>query len=163
MFETYAKMLYRLSWQYHQQTGVDFEDLLGEAEVAYCKAAQHYDPARPVQFSTYLYTAVLNQISSFIQRELRNNQYTVSANDVDLETVGDVTKHDHFWAVLEDMPEDARRVCRMVLDSPQDYLRQAPKMTRGQIKRQLRSEWGWTHQRIWGAFHSIHQALKETC
>lgn len=56
---------------------LEFEDLMGEAHIAYCKALEGFDPERGIKFSTYLYTAVSNRLVRFegnVRDQLRNEQ-----------------------------------------------------------------------------------------
>lgn len=56
---------------------------------------------------------------------------------------------------------EARQLCRMLFDSPDEFLSFAPKIARGVIFRKLR-EFGWKWEKIWSTFTEIKKFLNET-
>ena len=37
-YEDYKKLIYKIAWHWHRKTGIDFEELVGEGNVAFCNA-----------------------------------------------------------------------------------------------------------------------------
>lgn len=61
---------------------------------------------------------------------------------------------------LMTLSEEAKQVCRMVFESPEEFFSNAPKMARGVIFRKLR-EFGWKWEQIWSSFTEIKKFLNE--
>ena len=67
-YKQYAKMLYKIAWSYHKTTGIEFDDLAGEANLAFCKAQKIF--TGPTEdFNAYLSASTNNALRSYIKKQ----------------------------------------------------------------------------------------------
>ncbi len=72
-YEDYKKLIYQKAWQYHQKTGIEFDELVGVANLAYAKALNKFDPDRG-KFSTLLWHSIVNAFKSYMKNHFRYEQ-----------------------------------------------------------------------------------------
>ena len=53
-FEKYVDLIRNRAWEYHEKTGVDYEELESQGFLIYCECLERYDISKS-GFSTYLY------------------------------------------------------------------------------------------------------------
>lgn len=151
----YIDLIRKIAWSFHNSTGMEWDELMSEASLAYMEALQSYDPTKAT-LSTWVYICVRNRLRSFVAQrpdliELPEGPYTAACPHTSLE----------FKELVMSLSEDAKIICRTIFEFPKEFLQLPPKLTRGNLFRALRKE-GWKAPRIWKSFHEIRQALTET-
>ncbi len=63
------EMIHRLAWSFHFTTGLDLDDLVGEASLAYCEALNTFDSTKDVKMTTYAYKRIQNRLIDFSRKE----------------------------------------------------------------------------------------------
>lgn len=156
-FEKYDKQLQKLAWSFANTTGLDREDLYGEACLSFVEAVDKYTEERGT-FTTFLWTCVRNSLvdycHSFQNPEVPINEKAEFANTVDEE------RKYYFRLMLQSLPEDVQNICRLVLDAPHEYAMHKPRAARGVLVKQLRNT-GWIWSRIWDGMRETKHALNE--
>ena len=148
-------LLRRIAWSFHATTQIEYDELFGEACLAYCEYLKDYVPEKG-KFSTFIYTVVKNTLRSFVQQHQRYAHTFIK--DHDFTDPVDESGRD-FEDFLTALPEEAREMAIVFIESvdelPEDL---PPKMTRGAFVRLLRSR-GWTQHEAWGAVRILKEAL----
>lgn len=172
-FEDYKNMLCKLAWSFNRTTGLPFEDLLSSAYLAFSHSLKTYDPDKG-RFSTYLYhttrTRLVDhcnaayywkdnekyhqpQAPDLLEAQLKLNPEHLNFQDPESATI--------FKDSLENLSAETQEICKMIFESPQEFLvLNAPKLSRGRVKDALR-EMGWTWAQIWKSFREIKTALSQ--
>jgi RNA polymerase sigma factor (sigma-70 family) len=68
LFSDYAKQISTLCRKYASPDSAAFDDLLGEAMIAFISAKDSFDPKRGVKFSTYAYTVISNRLADAVKK-----------------------------------------------------------------------------------------------
>lgn len=66
VYESNKKLLYKISWRFHQSTGYDIEEFMAEANLAFVQCYNRYDPSKGA-FTTFVYTHVRNHLLNVIK------------------------------------------------------------------------------------------------
>lgn len=156
------KMLYKIVWSYIRSCpGLEFNDLLSEACLAYLEAEKVFDPEKGKK-STFMWNCVSNALNDIISKNTLQNSKEIYLEDFKFpyeETPEQVLiQEERFLTLTASLSNEAKMICNLVLNEPDVFLPiDKPRECRGEISRTLRTrEWSWP--KIWGAFRE----LKET-
>ena len=144
----YLNLIRKVTWSFHQTTGIEWNELFSEASLAYCESLQSYDPSKQIKESSWIYICVQNQLKNFCKNELRN--YSI--------------EHIGFWNEAWEVPEyeyyetdrfknlskDTRAIISMVLKNPEDYATPGgtSKAVFGILRHNLNHIKGWNWSRV---------------
>lgn len=138
----------------------DYEERIGAANEAYCRAYAAYDPRRGA-FTTLVWHSVRNKLKNQCRACCRHPQVGYNVNShidrmEDKKSIG-------LTAILADLSDDARVVVEMVLEAPGELKSLLKRNKSGQDKRYALSihlqKLGWTMARVVESFHEIRRAL----
>ncbi len=170
--EDYINLMRKIAWSFHNTTGLPFEDLLSASFECFVHARKSYDPEKGA-FSTYLYytcrSSLINYCHSTYQMTEHHRQpstpFLWEASHLLSEQVDyqDPEKICILRETLQTMPEEAKMIAKMVLESPAEFLAcgDRPKLSRGAVKDKLRSM-GWPWSLIWKGFRDLKYTLSQT-
>lgn len=105
LYQTYKNLIYRIAWSFHRTTGVDVEDLIGEANLHFVRACESKNN-KYAKFSTYLYRFLENELSNYVKKE---NTWNFPQNDVDLLEENDpeaILSASEIFNALSDVAKD---------------------------------------------------------
>lgn len=167
----YVGWIRKLVSDFHRKWGGHYDELFCEANHAFIKAYQAFDPGEGNQFTTLLALAVKRRLADVRGAELRRARQARSLDTVNhdgkcLATQIPNREQRQFNVddLLEKVSEDGVAVLNLVFDAPADLKRKAIlKGGTGQnwmstIRQHLRSE-GWSSDRIRETFEEIRQVL----
>ena len=157
-----------VAWSFQRTTGIDFEELFGEAAIAYSEARLKHDGKR-AKLSTFATTAMRNHLCLYIAiRKRQPVQTTLSGEDWDgIENVltdpccSVTDRLEFFESLLEGcngQAADVKTICDTVFSNPQGYVR-AGRYARRALEKTLESM-GWEKGRIDTAFSAVKVALQ---
>lgn len=63
-------LIYNRAWSFHRTTGIELEELIAEATLAYLIAKQNYDKNKGASFITYAYKCINSALIEY-QRKLK--------------------------------------------------------------------------------------------
>jgi RNA polymerase sigma factor (sigma-70 family) len=149
-----------LASSFARTTGIDRDDLMQEALIAYwwADACGNYDP-HYAAFSTYATHCVTRRLCDVVRATNRQPRYDeMPADDTLADPAPSALDRIEFADVLRGLPEDARTVVRMVLDDAQALAG----MTRTAARRALRERLGecLPPRQVDRAFAAIRRALR---
>jgi RNA polymerase sigma factor (sigma-70 family) len=189
--ETYRRvehLLYRTAWEVARQTKLDLDELVSEANEAYLKALDSYDPGRGA-FTTHLVVVVRHQLIHFVRWQLRCHRRPHQLKDrpklrqgQPAERVYVVPSHYRDFKpedLQDELGDDGRLVVGLTLNPPADLARYVygtaddrpgrsgparftPRRFRAALKRHLRGTLGWSGPRVRRCFADVRQALEES-
>lgn len=158
--EVEIKLAYERAWAFHNTTGINFEDLLDEAMMAYVECLKEFDPSIGVKETTFAYKVITNKLVSYC-RELNANK------TVHFENIAEATEFSfepNFDRVLDKRPildafqPHIQELIQIILDN-EDLFNDQAKRNRGLLKELLRKK-GWEHSKIQLSFMQIKKILR---
>lgn len=169
--EDYLDAMRKIAWSFHRTTGLPFEDLLSATYECFVRATKSYNPEKS-QFTTYLHIACRNNLINYCHSAYQMTEHNRAPNTPFLweashllsEQVDyrDPEKICIMRETLRTLPEEAKMIAKMVLESPSDFLAcgDRPKLARGAVKDKLR-EMGWSWSKIWQGFKDLKYVLSQ--
>lgn len=158
-YEDYKNLIYKIAWTYHRKTGVDFEELVSEGNIAFCNAKKNFNPNKNIKFCTYLYCCLKNQMKDFVDKQ--NNHCDFNEIKFYLED-----KNSQFQIKLfENLSDSSKIIVKTIINPPEEIIKWAqndkwPKKRDGKkhLSRYFREK-GWKFQDIWNSFNEIQTVL----
>lgn len=146
-----------VAWSFHKSTGIEFEELFGEASLAYVEALETHEPEK-AKLSTYATVIMQNHLKTFCDEEKRNQGKSSFSDDF---FAGKENQEQDFFFQewVSELPRDLQIVCKVIFEAPEELISTSAKATRGNLIRKLRT-WGWSWPRIWTAIREMKLALK---
>lgn len=164
VYEDYENLLRKIAHQF-KNSGMEFGDLMSEANEAFVFASRKFEKSRETNFSTFLYTHVKYELINAVIKNHKKWSERTEAENVNL--AGNVSYSPEtricFLNHLRSLSNEAQEVLKIVLSSPSDFLKEAgslaPKKIRGVIYKKLLKR-NWPQRKIWKTFKEIKEALK---
>ena len=132
------KMIRSLAQSFTSTTGINFDELYSEANLAYCEAVFSYDPNKGAKLTTHVFNIVKNALINFCKQELKHK-----VSDVEF----DITFETKPW---QDMEAAFTGLSKKVIDIvfENDNFQGSSRAMRQQVVCYLRNE-GWTWEKVW--------------
>lgn len=118
--------------------GIDFDDLLQEASIAYLKALKTYDKDRG-GVTTHVWSCVRNHLRTYLKQEMLHRQPLQ-----ELETAIDCKSNPDFWTNLS---EDAQKLLSSIMERSGQFINLKPKEAQKEIASDLKNR-GWNPEKI---------------
>lgn len=157
----------KIAWDFSKKTNIAFEDLFGEACLAYCESVRAFDEAKQVKQTTFSFHCVKNHLINYCKREAYTKNLIVTKNklpedfefsDPNIPSVEDIT---------EGWPQACKDVVNMIFENPEMYEAKTPNFRRygvgphrrlKRVKQDL-SRKGWSDFKIENACRIIRKEL----
>ena len=155
----YLNLIRQIAWSFHKTTGIEWDELFGEASLAYCEALRSYQPKKSKE-STWIFNCIENRLINFCKMEWKHK------NPVGVEKWVETTVPTPDYEFFVDrfsefnLSVDVKWIIRMVLRNPQRYNQIAFK-TIGVITTDLRDKKKWQYERIWAGMRNLRVELSE--
>ena len=151
-------LIRRLAWSF-MKTGLDIDDLIGEASLAYSIALNKFDPDNGTKFTTFAYWVIRNHLINYISRK----KSTVGFGQPDIpEAVDKNTPLENleFSDLIESLKPKAKEICKIILENPEAFTTTTREGMRAKVINYLREQgWGWSDIRR--SFGQIKWALNQ--
>ena len=157
--EMMINLAYKKAWSFHYTTGVEWEELFGEALVALAAAMPTHDPSKS-KLTTWATRHIDLALIAFCQKQRCQHTRHTSASVESASTSANLFHNTSFKERMAQLSHEAKDVASLVLSSPTEFISLPPKLARGKIQRYLHSI-GWPHSQIWEVFHELKTALRE--
>lgn len=69
LYKQNIKLIYHIAHKYSKQ--IEFEECVSIANLAFAKSLKHYNLAKKIKFSSYLYSAVKNEFLLYLEKDKR--------------------------------------------------------------------------------------------
>lgn len=162
LYEECKPMIEYLTTKMWYKTGFEREELRAQANFIFMKCYDSFDPNRNCKFGSWLHTNVEHGLMKFVAKNWKVRT---------LDEVVEVESENHEWNpskvlefkdLLNSFSSEAKFVCQLLLDCPDEIIQTSdqhtPKYIRGYIRRHLISI-GWTQNKIYHAFHDLREAF----
>jgi RNA polymerase sigma factor (sigma-70 family) len=134
-------LIRKIAWSFHTTTGLDLDDLIQEASLAYLDGLKRYDPDKGI-ISTYIWTHIRNQLTTYVKREMAYNHPLCDITELKINSLPK-SENALFW---ENLTNEAREIADIVLQSPKPYVKSRV-VANERIKHILQSR-GWDMKKI---------------
>jgi RNA polymerase sigma factor (sigma-70 family) len=168
MIEENLNMIRKIVWSYVKTNpGLEFDDLMQEACVAYLEASSSYDPtAYNTKKTTFTYHVITNRLNTLIRRENLREIKEREAREIfwisdHVPTPEQELMAKEAWLdfLLKLSPEAQALCLSLTTEDLKVHLpTDKPKQCRGIIIKELRGK-GWKWADIWKSFKEIKQTL----
>ncbi len=167
MIEENLNMIRKIVWSYVKTNpGLEFDDLMQEACIAYLEASSSYDPTTNTKKTTFTYHAITNRLNTLIRRENLREIKEREAGEIFWISDHTPTPEQELMAkeawldfLLKLSPEAQALCLTLTTEDLKVYLpADKPKQCRGIIIKELRKK-GWKWADIWKSFKEIKQTL----
>lgn len=152
----YLNLVRQITWSFHRTTRIDWEELFGEACLAYCEALQSYQPEKSRE-STWIFTCIETRLINFCKMERQHK------NPVGIEDWCSINSSTPSYEFFEEqfsifLSDDVQWIIRMVLRTQERYISNGVR-TVGKIRRDLRKKRKWNYDRIDKAMKDLKSEL----
>ena len=132
----------RIAWSFHRTTGINYDDLFGEAILAYANALEArrrglYDP-EIAAFTTYVYRAIQFRLRSAIKQ--RRYQSLGDEEPSPMMPDHQIPPPDRgaiFSSLVSNLAEEAKFAIRLVLESPVEFATMGRRAAQRKVRREL--------------------------
>ncbi len=156
-YKQYKGMIKNFANQYHQKTGLPFDDLEGQATLAFVEACHIYDPTKG-QKQNIFYTYIQTEMRKCCSPKNLHNSKVREPVDIAIKEVNQEQKiiRQDIWAMCS--PELKFLINLLLNNSEFDMI--SPCQIRKKIKQDLRKA-GWAHKLIKIIFNEGTELVQE--
>lgn len=123
-------LIRNVAWTFAKKTNLDFEDLFGEAALAYCEALETFNADKGNKLATYAYCCMRNHLINVCKKEY-HRQCKTDLHDTFPEQIHPTTNEEtDFWDSVDHWPEHCLAVVEMILNNPEQFLLASPNYRR---------------------------------
>jgi len=146
--EDYLDLLRKIAWSFHKTTGVEYDELFGEACLSYCENIKKYKRSKGA-VTTFVYQSTINWFKEF----LRNYQRFTYMEEINWDPI---TKVDYDF--LDDYTNNVSQVLTLAdLYNMQD--RNNPSVNQRLLRVELKKK-GWDKQKIDEVINATRRQLE---
>ena len=146
--EDYLDLLRKIAWSFHTTTGVEYDELFGEACLCYCETIKKYDRSKGA-VTTFVYQSTINWFNVF----LRNYQRFSYIEDMAYDPVPKV-----YYDFMDDYTDNVNQVL-LLADIHNMQYKKTPTVNQRVLKKELKEK-GWNGQRIRFALQETKEQLE---
>jgi RNA polymerase sigma factor (sigma-70 family) len=160
--KNHTDLIRKIAWSFHKfhySLGVEWEDLLQEASIAYFEAMKTYDKTKGKP-STYLWYCISNRLHNYLKEQekykaIRCHKELCRIDDVEI-THHPAQVANDFW---ESLTEEATVIANLILFTPRKYTC----LTRIEVEQRITrimTNLGWKENKIVSAIDCLKTACQ---
>lgn len=112
-YPKYKRMIYCLANSWHRSTKVDREDLISEANLAFCEALRGYNSDK-ASFSTWLHSTINLRLRKYTQTALKN----ITVNTTELEFID---RGFIYYDEISSLSVEAQKAVNTIINDPDRF------------------------------------------
>lgn len=151
----HTNMVWKYVHSFHSTTGIDREELFGEATVAYYEALLTYDFTKG-SVITWVYRHIHNHLVNFCKKQHRHSLHHIPMTDDDVYSGN--TEQCHGENILNRFSGQCLELICILYCEDID-VNKPPKLVRGALVRKLKEK-GWKHIDIWNTMSEVKAIVK---
>ena len=160
--EKHINLIKKIAWSFHSFhhfVGVEYDDLLQEAAVAYFESLETYDKDKG-QLTTYAWHCITNRLTNYVKEQ---EKYKAYLQEEELCSVEDIKLVRHpaqiaseFW---ESLTEEAKVIANMIISMPKRFTHLTPHEATMRTTR-IMEQRGWDERKIEAAINCLKTACQ---
>lgn len=156
--EVQMNLIYERAWSFHRTTGIDFDELVGEAMLAYAEAHNDFIEEYGVKETTYAYSVITNRLVSFCSsmQKIRFDHIEDIGKNFGFEPNFDVRIN---GLPMDKFPKEVKELMEIVFEYS-DQLTESSSRNKGFLRRVLRQR-GWPFSKIDVSFMMLKNILNQ--
>jgi RNA polymerase sigma factor (sigma-70 family) len=159
-YKQYEPMLHKLAWSFHNTTGVDVDELFSEANIAFLKAYRTWKPEKG-KLGLRVWVMTQNHLRSYLKKHGTKPLPVYEFVEEEMEDPqNEMESREGFSDILSRLSSEAQDLVQVILSSPEEFMRESARATRGSLTRFLRTE-GWPVERIARCFREVKAVLND--
>lgn len=145
-------LLRKISWKYHEKTGMDWDDLFQEAYIGYWWALQQWDPNKG-KFSTILWNCMTSQILTYLDSEYKYKY----ENKLVLDFLPERLTEEH--SIFESLDDRSKELIAALVETPFEFIMKDKNEARKRIVESFVGK-GWESMEVIMTIRKVRHALK---
>lgn len=158
----HINLIKKIAWSFHRfhySTGVEWDDLLQEATIAYFEAMKTYDKSKGKP-TTYIWYCLSNRLHNYLKEQekykaIKHQKEICRLDDVEI-TQHPAQEASDFW---ESLTEEAKIIAGIIICTPRKYTCLTRTEAEERITR-IMTNMGWKEQRINTAINCLRTACQ---
>lgn len=119
---THIKQANAIAWSFSRTTGISFEELKGEAELALCIAADKFDPSLTLCLTTLVHRCVTNNLVTFCKKFKNHKPAVADETKMGADCSREPAATTEFFDSLNHLGEEAKEIVNIILSGPSEIL-----------------------------------------
>jgi hypothetical protein len=141
-------------YQYSILFSIEYEDLLGQANLLFCEAIERFDVQKNIKFSTFFFPYITKKLKQYAIKEIKNKSTKINS------TYEKAFIDDCFFNIdfFNGLSEDAQIVVSLIqnhIEKLKDEKLKNKNITQRSIRKFLRLNYNWTNRKIEKIFTEI--------
>ena len=145
-------LIRKITFDFVRKTNLEFNDLFGEAALAYLEAFETYNADKGAKFTTHAHTCMNNRLINFCKYDsyydpTSGRHITHARADVEYDinmlysySIDNQDPSEIFKEKLEEWPKDCREVATLFLDNAEDLMLETPNFRRRYLSNPYRTK-----------------------
>jgi DNA-directed RNA polymerase specialized sigma subunit len=151
-FKNYQNLVYKIAWGFHQTTGIELDELIQEASLAFCEGLKHYDSSRG-KVTTFMWLWITDYLKNYVKKQNKHHFPLLFIEDLKYDEA--VSKD----LIFESLSREAGQIADIVLNTPKMFIGKSPEEATKRIINVLDHR-GWDMKRIWSGIQDLKLAFK---
>jgi DNA-directed RNA polymerase specialized sigma subunit len=144
-------LICKVARNFENTTGIEYQELFGEACLGYSEALRTYDSSKGTKLSTWAWRIMNNQLIDF------SKYYSKLVVDDSIHVDGLISPPiKNFTDFYEKLSPECKELAKIILANADKI---PPKKARGVVVQILR-DYGWSWPMIWNSIRNLKLALK---
>lgn len=131
-YQQYKKLLQSIAWSFHRTTGIDIDELIGEANIAFVHSFHSYQKNRAEKQSTFIQKTVSNHLTNYINKQARTCKSMEELTDVNMPRTNGIDHALLFRETLAELSNEAQKIVHFICAVPEPR-----KVSTGTIKKEM--------------------------
>ena len=149
--EKNINLVKRMASSFHNTTGIDYQELVNEATLAYLEAQQIYTRARNLTLNSFAYGVMRNQLINYCKNQKKVEFIDMQEHDFPCM----YTNSTPFFELMDSLPKKCQVLVEIILENKEAFIGLTGKESRAKLREMVREQQGWPHQDIFDAIREI--------
>jgi RNA polymerase sigma factor (sigma-70 family) len=162
----YEKLIYKTCWEFKKKFASNFydiDDLISEANLAFCKCLHTFNENQNVAFSTFLVKCIQNKLKNYARKQKKYDAY-VSTIDFDDEKnlhnpQNFFSIHSDFSFFTSELSSDSQKLIDFIKSFPPELKSKRGNITIETLSHIMHAHLGYKHKEIKCIFKEIKTSL----
>lgn len=150
-------LLKKIVWEMYRRNKIPFEDLYGEAILAYFESLQKWNNNEVTQKS-FTISVVRNHLINFCMKQSAHknlqNEFQITMEIMSFQT--------HWFEIYDSFSPTGKKMIEIILENKELFFGLPPKLAKGVLQKLLRQKYQWKFEDIWRAMKEGKKIMSQT-